>query len=39
MGHSAQDCVLVLIVKCRKVLDKQSFAGLLLTESAYSFNV
>ena len=31
-GHSAQQCLLVLIEKCGKVLDKRGFAGLLLTD-------
>ena len=31
-GHSAQHCFLVLIEKCRKVLDKRDFAGLLITD-------
>ena len=31
-GHSAQHCLLVLIEKCLKVLDKRGFADLLLTD-------
>ena len=31
-GHSAQQCLLVLIEKCGKVLDKRGFAGLVLTD-------
>ena len=30
-GHSAQHCLLVLSEKCRKVLDKRGFPGLLFT--------
>ena len=36
--HSAQHCLLVLIEKCRKVLDKRGFAGLLLTDLSKAFN-
>ena len=36
--HSAQHCLLVLIEKCRKVLDKQGFAGLLLTDLSKAFD-
>ena len=37
-GHSAQHCLLVLIEKCRKVLDKRGFAGLLLTDLSKAFD-
>ena len=37
-GHSAQHCLLVLIEKCRKVLDKRDFAGLLLTDLSMAFD-
>ena len=37
-GHSAQHCILVLIEKCRKVLDKRGFAGLLLTDLSKAFD-
>ena len=37
-GHSAQHCLLVLIEKCRKVLDKGGFAGLLLTDFSKAFD-
>ena len=37
-GHSTQHCLLVLIEKCRKVLDKQGFAGLLITDFSKAFN-
>ena len=37
-GHSAQHCLLVLIEKYRKVLDKRGFAGLLLTDLSKAFD-
>ena len=37
-GHSAQHCLLVLIGKCLKVLDKRGFAGLLLTDLSKAFD-
>ena len=37
-GHSAQHCLLVLIEKWRKVLNKQGFAGLLLTDLSKAFD-
>ena len=37
-GHSAQHCLLVLIEKCCKVLDKRGFAGLLLTDLSKAFD-
>ena len=37
-GHSAQHCLLVLIEKCRKVLDRLGFAGLLLTDLSKAFD-
>ena len=37
-GHSTQHCLLVLIEKCRKVLDKRGFAGLLLTDLSKAFD-
>ena len=37
-GHSAQHCLLVLIEKCRKVLDKRGFAGLLLNDLSKAFD-
>ena len=37
-GHSAQHCLLVLIEKCRKVLDKRGFAGLLVTDLSEAFD-
>ena len=37
-GHTAQHCLLVLIEKCRKVLDKRGFAGLLLTDLSKAFD-
>ena len=37
-GHSAQHCLLVLIEKCRKVLHKRGFAGLLLTDLSKAFD-
>ena len=37
-GHSTQHCLLVLIEKSRKVLDKQGFAGLLITDFSKAFN-
>ena len=37
-GHSAQHCLLVLIEKCRKVLDKPGFAVLLLTDLRKAFD-
>ena len=33
-----QHCLLVLIEKCRRVLDKRGFVGLLLTDCSKSFN-
>ena len=37
-GHSAQHCLLVLIEKCRKVLNKRGFAGVLLTDLSKTFS-
>ena len=37
-GHSVQHCLLVLIEKCRKVLDQRGFAGLLLTDLSKVFD-
>ena len=37
-GHSAQHCLLVLIEKCRKILDKRGFAVLLLTDLRKAFD-
>ena len=37
-GHSAQNCLLVLTENGRKVLDKCSFAGILLTDLPKAFN-
>ena len=37
-GHSGQHCLLVLIEKCHKVLDKQGFAGLLLIDLSKAFD-
>ena len=37
-GHNAQHCLLVLFEKCRKVLDKRGFAGLLLTDLSKAFD-
>ena len=37
-GHNAQHCLLILIEKCRKVLDKRDFAGLLLTDLSKAFD-
>ena len=37
-GHSAEHYYLVLIEKCRKILDKQGFAGLLLTDLSKAFD-
>ena len=37
-GQSAQHSLLVLIEKCRKVLDKRGFAGLLLTDLSKAFD-
>ena len=37
-GHIAQHCLLVLTEKCRKVLDKQGFAGFLLTDLTKAFD-
>ena len=36
--HSAQHCLLVLIEKCRKVLDKRGFGGLMLTDLSKAFD-
>ena len=33
-----QYCLLVLVEKCRKVLDKRGFAGLLLTDLSNGFD-
>ena len=35
---SAQHCLLILIEKCRNVLDKRGFAGLLLTDLSSTFD-
>ena len=37
-GHSPQHCLLVLIEKCRKVLNKRGFSGLLLTDLSKDFD-
>ena len=37
-GHTAQHCLLVLIEKYRKVLDKRGFACLLLTDLSKAFD-
>ena len=37
-GQSAQHCLLVLIEKYCKVLDKRGFAGLLLTDLSKAFD-
>ena len=37
-GHSAQYWLLVLTEKCRKVLNKRGFAGLLLTDLSKAFD-
>ena len=37
-GHSVQHCLLVLIEKCHKVLDKRGFAGLLRTDLSKVFD-
>ena len=37
-GHSAQHCLLVLIEKYRKVLDKRGFAGFLLNYLSKAFD-
>ena len=37
-GYSAQLCLLVLIEKCDKVMDKGGFAGLLLTDLSKAFD-
>ena len=36
--HSTQHCLLVLIEKCRKVLNKRGFVGLLLTDLSKAFD-
>ena len=36
--NNAQHCLLVLVVKCREVLDKQGFAGILLTDISKAFD-
>ena len=36
-GFNAQHCLLVLIEKCRKVLDKRGYAGVLLTDLSKAF--
>ena len=36
--HSAQHCLLILKEKCRKVLDKRGFSGLLLTDFSKAFD-
>ena len=35
---NAQHCLLVLVEKCRDVLDKQGYAGILLTDLSKAFN-
>ena len=37
-GHSTQHSLLILIEKCRKVLDKRRFPGLLLTDLSKAFD-
>ena len=37
-GHIVQHCLLVLIEKCHKVLDKRGFAGLLRTDLSKVFD-
>ena len=36
--HSTQHCLLVLIEKCRKVLNKRGFVGVLLTDLSKAFD-
>ena len=37
-GFNAQHCLLVLIEKCREVLDKRGYAGVLLTDLSKAFD-
>ena len=37
-GHSAQHCLIVLIEKCRQMLDKGGFSGILLTDLSKAFD-
>ena len=37
-GFNEQHCLLVLVGKCRKVLDKRCYAGIVLTDLSKSFN-
>ena len=37
-GFNTQNCLLVLIEKCREVLDKRSYAGVLLTDLSKAFD-
>ena len=37
-GFNARHCLLVLVKKCRKVLDKQGYAGILLTDLSKVFD-
>ena len=37
-GCNAQHCLLVLVKKCREVLGKEGYAGILLTDFSKAFN-
>ena len=37
-GHSAQHCLIVLIEKCRQMLDKGGFSCILLTDLSKAFD-
>ena len=36
--NNAQHCFLVLVEKCREVLDKRAYAGILLTDLSKAFD-
>ena len=37
-GHGAQHCLIVLVEKCRQMLDKGGFSGILLTDLSKAFD-